>query len=75
VQLIADVQRISAEAAEHRRIAERHEKQLASVMDEARDLRREHDALARQAALLQGQLKARREASAARTPRPARHET
>jgi chromosome segregation ATPase len=74
-QLIADVQRISAEAAEHRRLAERHEKQLASVRDEARDLRRERDALARQAALLQGQLKARREASPARPPRPARHET
>jgi chromosome segregation ATPase len=74
-QLIADVQRISAEAAEHRRLAERHEKQLASVVDEARDLRRERDALARQAALLQGQLKARREAPPSRTARPSRHET
>ncbi|MFM0474001.1 DNA-binding protein [Paraburkholderia strydomiana] len=59
-QLIADVHRQAAEAAEHRRFAERHEKQLASMMDEARDLRRERDALARQAALLEGQLKARR---------------
>lgn len=74
-QLIVDVQRISGEAAEHRRTAERHEKQLASVMDEARDLRRERDALARQAALLQGELKARNEASPARTTRPARRET
>lgn len=60
-QLIADVQRISAEAAEHRRLAERHEKQLASVRDEARDLQRDRDALARQVALLQGQLKGREE--------------
>ncbi|WP_225032584.1 DNA-binding protein [Paraburkholderia sp. XV] len=73
-QLIVDVQRISAEAAEHRRLAERHEKQLASVMDEARDLRRERDALARQAASLEGELKARGETSPARSTRPARHE-
>jgi chromosome segregation ATPase len=74
-QLIVDLQRISGEAAEHRRVAERHEKQLASVMDEARDLRRERDALARRAALLQGELKARGEALPARTTRPARRET
>lgn len=71
-QLVADIQRISAEAAEHRRLADRHEKQLASVMDEARDLRRERDALAQQAALLQGQLKARSEAAPVRTYRRSR---
>jgi chromosome segregation ATPase len=74
-QLVADIQRISAEAAEHRRLADRHEKQLASVMDEARDLRRERDALAQQAALLQGQLKARSEAAPARTNRRSRSDT
>jgi chromosome segregation ATPase len=74
-QLVADIQRIAAEAAEHRRLADRHEKQLASVMDEARDLRRERDALAQQAALLQGQLKARSEAAPARTNRRSRSDT
>lgn len=57
-QLIADVQRISADAAEHRRLAGRHERQLGSVMDETHDLRRNRDALAQQVALLKGQLKA-----------------
>ncbi len=57
-QLVADVQQLSADAAEQRRLAERHEKQLASVMDEMRELRRERDALARQVAQLQGQLQA-----------------
>ena len=65
-QLVADVHRQEAEAAEHRRFAERLEEQLASVKDEARDLRRERDALARQAALLEGQLKARRESRSGR---------
>ncbi|WP_296655264.1 DNA-binding protein [Paraburkholderia sp.] len=74
-QLVADVQRISAEADEHRRLAGRHERQLGSVLEEARDLRRERDALARQAALLQGQLKARDESSSARKTRRARQET
>lgn len=58
-QLVGDVQRLSAEAAEQRRLADRHEKQLASVIDEARELRRERDTLAQQVASLQGQLKAR----------------
>ncbi|MDB0559392.1 DNA-binding protein [Ralstonia solanacearum] len=58
-QLVGDVQRLSAEAAEHRRLAERHEKQLASVMEEARELRRERDTLAQQVAGLQGELKMR----------------
>lgn len=58
-QLVGDVQRLSAEAAEHRRSAERHEKQLASVMGEAQELRRERDALAQQVASLQGELRAR----------------
>uniref|UniRef100_E1TIR7 Putative cointegrase resolution protein n=1 Tax=Burkholderia sp. (strain CCGE1003) TaxID=640512 RepID=E1TIR7_BURSG len=74
-QLIADVQRISAEAAEHRRFAERHEAQLARVMDEARELRRERDALARQAALLEGRLKARRESRLGRPSRAGGRET
>ncbi len=58
-QLVGDVQRLSAEAAEHRRLAERHEKQLASVMEETRELRRERDTLAQQVAGLQGELKTR----------------
>lgn len=58
-QLVGDVQRLAADAAEQRRLAERHEKQLASVMEEARELQRERDALVQQAALLQGQLAAR----------------
>jgi hypothetical protein len=74
-QLLADVHRQAAEAAEHRRFAERQEEQLASVMDEARDLRRERDALARQAALLEGQLKARRECRPGRPSRAAGRET
>ncbi|UIF88960.1 DNA-binding protein [Cupriavidus sp. UYPR2.512] len=57
-QLVADVQRISADAAEQRRLAERHETQLVSVLDELRELRRERDALTRQVAQLQGQLQA-----------------
>ncbi|MEM5440407.1 integrase [Paraburkholderia diazotrophica] len=57
--LLGDVQRLRADAAEQRRLAERHEKQLASVTKEARELRRERDALVQQAALLQGQLAAR----------------
>lgn len=54
-QLVADVQKFSSDAAEHRRLAERHEKQLASVMEEAR----ERDTLAQQVAGLQGELKIR----------------
>lgn len=64
-QLVADVQRLSADAAEQRRLAERHEAQLASVLDELRELRRERDALTRQVAQLQGQLQAQ-------VPAPAR---
>lgn len=70
-QLVGDVQRLSADAAEHRRLAERHEKQLASVMEEARELRRERDVLAQQVALLQGQLKPRTN-TAARSAKPPR---
>jgi hypothetical protein len=47
-QLVSDVQRLTAEAAEQRRLAERHEKQLTRVMEEARELRCERDALAQQ---------------------------
>ncbi|WP_306770783.1 hypothetical protein [Paraburkholderia sp. UYCP14C] len=71
--LVADVQRISADAAEHRRLAERHEKHLANVMEEARDLRRERDALAQQTALLHGQVHGA--PSAARANGRSRHET
>jgi predicted nucleic acid-binding Zn-ribbon protein len=70
-QLVGDVQRLSAEAAEQRRLVERHEKQLASVMDEARELRRERDALAQQVASLQGQIKTHTNPSSTRpTKRP-----
>ncbi|WP_018441894.1 DNA-binding protein [Trinickia symbiotica] len=58
-QLVGDVQRQAADAAEQRRLAERHEKQLASAMEEARELRRERDTLVQQVALLQGQVAAR----------------
>ncbi|CAB3796803.1 DNA-binding protein [Pararobbsia alpina] len=71
-QLVVDVQRISADAAEHRRLAERHERQLGSVMEEARDLQLKRDALARQVALLQGQLKARNQSSLVRRTRRSR---
>ncbi|MFM0515126.1 DNA-binding protein [Paraburkholderia sp. RL17-373-BIF-A] len=56
-QFVGDFQRLSADAAEQRRLADRHEKQLASVMDEARELRRERDTLAQQVASLQGQIR------------------
>ena len=65
-QLVGDVQRLAAEAAEQRRLADRHEKQLASVIDEARELRRDRDTLAQQVASLQGQLKARPQPAGAR---------
>jgi chromosome segregation ATPase len=71
-QLVGDVQRLSADAAEQRRLAERHEKQLASVMDEARELRRERDALAQQVASLQGQIKTHTEPSSARSTKRSR---
>lgn len=58
-QLVGEVQRLAADAAEQRRLAERHEKQLASVMEEARELRQERNALVQQTALMQGQLAAR----------------
>ncbi len=74
-QLVGDVQRLTADAAEQRRLADRHEKQLASVMDEARELRRERDALAQETALLRGQLSARAEPTPARTTKRARQAT
>ncbi|TDN59150.1 DNA-binding protein [Paraburkholderia sp. BL10I2N1] len=74
-QLVGDVQRLTAEAGEQRRLAERHEKQLAGVMDEARELRRERDALAQQVALLQGQLNARAEPAPTRATRRSRQAT
>ncbi|MDH6153668.1 MULTISPECIES: DNA-binding protein [Paraburkholderia] len=74
-QLVGEVQRLTADAGEQRRLAERHEKQLASVMDEARELRRERVALAQQVALLQGQLAARAEPVPARATRRSRQAT
>lgn len=74
-QLVGDVQRLSADAAEQRRLAERHEKQLASVMEDARELRRERDELAQQVALQQGQLKARTGPSPTRPARRSRQAT
>ncbi|GJH22664.1 DNA-binding protein [Caballeronia novacaledonica] len=71
--LVSEIQQISADAAEHRRLATRHERQLASVTGEVRDLQRDRDALARQVALLQGQIKGREEAlPGSRTRRSAR---
>lgn len=74
-QLVGEVQRISADAAEQRRLAERHEKQLASAIEEARELRRERDALAHQGALLQGQLAARAEPAPVRSAKRSRQNT
>lgn len=74
-QLVGDVQRLTADAAEQRRLAERHEKQLASVMEEARELRRERDSLAQEIALLRGQLSARGAPTPARTTKRSRQAT
>ena len=71
-QLVGDVERISADAAEQRRLAERHEKLHDRVTQEARDLRHERDGLAQQVALLQGQLKAREKSPSARRTRVSR---
>jgi chromosome segregation ATPase len=68
-QLVGDVQRISADAAEQRRLAGRHEKLLDRATEEARDLRLARDALAQQVALLQGQLKAHKKSPAVRRTR------
>lgn len=68
-QLVGDVQRISADAAEQRRLAGRHEKLLDRATEEARDLRLARDALAQQVALLQGQLKAHKMSPAVRRTR------
>lgn len=74
-QLVGDVQRISADAAEQRRLAGRHEKLLDRVTQEARDLRRERDALAQQVASLQGQLKAYEKSPTVRRARVSRPAT
>jgi chromosome segregation ATPase len=73
-QLIGDVQRLTADGAEQRRLAERHEKQVISVMEEARALRGERDALAQQVARLQGQLAARTGATPVRAVKRSRKE-
>jgi hypothetical protein len=69
---VSDVQRLTAEAAEQRRLAERREKQLTRVMEEARELRCERDALAQQVALLQGQLTVHTKPAPARAARRSR---
>ncbi|WP_074295398.1 DNA-binding protein [Paraburkholderia phenazinium] len=74
-QLVGDVERISADAAEQRRLAERHEKLHDRVTQEARELRHERDDLAQQVALLQGQLKAREKSPSARRTRVSRPQT
>lgn len=68
-QLVGDVQRISADASEQRRLAGRHEKLLDRATAEARDLRLERDALARQVAMLQGQLKVHEKSPSVRRTR------
>jgi chromosome segregation ATPase len=68
-KLAVDVQRISAEAAEQRRLVDRHERRLDKVTKEASELRLDRDALAREAALLQGQLKTSDARSPARKTR------
>ena len=74
-QLVGDAHRISADAAEQSRLAGRHEKLLDRVTQEARDLRRERDALAQQVALLQGQLKAYEKSPPVRRTRVSRPAT
>lgn len=74
-QLVGDVQCQAADAGEQRRLAEQHEKQLASVMEEARELRRERDTLVQQVALLQGQVAARTAKLPPRTAKRSRQST
>jgi len=71
-QLVGDIQRISADAAEQRRLAERYEKLHDRVAQEARGLRHEREGLTQQVALLQGQLKAREKSPSARRTRVSR---
>ncbi|RKE38681.1 plasmid replication DNA-binding protein KfrA [Paraburkholderia sp. BL23I1N1] len=74
-QLVGDVERISADAAEQRRLAERYEKLHDRVTQEARDLRCERDGLAQQVALLQGQLTACEKSPSARRTKVSRPQT
>ncbi|TCW75476.1 integrase [Burkholderia sp. SRS-46] len=71
-QLIGEVQHLTADAAEQRRLASRHEQQLTGAIDEARGLRQERDTLAQQVALLRGQLQAPGGAAPARAARRSR---
>lgn len=71
-QLTGEVQRLTADAAEQRRLAGRYEQQLTGAIDEARVLRQERDTLVRQVALLQGQLQAQTAATPARAARRSR---
>jgi hypothetical protein len=57
-RLVSEVERTSADAAEQRRLAERHERLLDRATEEAHQRRLERDELVQQIALLQGQLKA-----------------
>ncbi|CAE6910369.1 hypothetical protein R69927_05957 [Paraburkholderia domus] len=73
-QLIGEVERLTADAAEQRRLAEWYQQQLSSALSEARVLRQERDTLAQQSALLQGQLKRQTDPRAARPARRPRQE-
>ncbi|TXC82395.1 DNA-binding protein [Paraburkholderia azotifigens] len=71
-RLVGDVERTSADAAEQRRLAERHEKLLDRVTEEAHQLRLERDTLAQQMALLHGQMRASGKSLPSRRNRPLR---
>ncbi|KPD15776.1 DNA-binding protein [Burkholderia sp. R-69980] len=73
-QLIGEVERLTADAAEQRRLAEWYQQQLSSALSEARVLRQERDTLAQQSALLQGQLRSQTDPRAARPARRPRQE-
>jgi chromosome segregation ATPase len=68
-RLAEQIQQVSADAGEHRRLAEKYESQLGGAISEARDLRRDRDDLSRQVGLLQGQLAAKKEHASPRRPR------
>ncbi|MGH8854792.1 MAG: DNA-binding protein [Telluria sp.] len=71
-QLVSQVQEFSAEVASQRRLAERMQQQFTSATDEARDLRKERDALAQQLALLQGRMEAQAQPASARSAKRSR---
>ncbi|MFS8978263.1 hypothetical protein PO002_27795 [Cupriavidus necator] len=57
-QLVSQVQHLSAEVDSQQRLAERMQQQFTSATDEARELRKERDALVQQLALLKGRMEA-----------------